>query len=97
MRFEKLLIQRRGLEQYKNHNDTELLQELITEYNQYKANSALKKWQLNEDAQKAIWSVIIGLDEESRQLLRSHLNHNKWEQSGVLAVSCALVLAMRLQ
>ena len=28
--------------------------------------------------------IIIGLDKESRELLRSHLDYNKWEESGLL-------------
>lgn len=59
-----------------------MLVEMIEKYNGYKANSALKKWQINPDQRQAIWAIIIGMDETSRSLLKAHLDHNKWEESG---------------
>lgn len=63
-------------------NEGEILQELVQKYNGFKANSAIRRWQISPDQQSAIWCIIIGLDEASRNLLRNHLDHNKWEESG---------------
>lgn len=84
MRFEKLLAERRGLESSKDLNDSEILGELIQRYNSFRANNAIRKWQISADGQAAIFAVIVGLCEPSRQLLRAHLDHNKWEESGFL-------------
>ena len=84
MRFEKLLAERRGLESSKDLNDSEILGELIQRYNSFRANTAIRKWQISADGQAAIFAVIVGLCEPSRQLLRAHLDHNKWEESGFL-------------
>lgn len=69
-------------ESSKDKNEEELLSELISKYNGFRANSALRKWQISSDGHAAVWSIIIGMDETSRSLLRSHLDHNKWEESG---------------
>lgn len=83
-RFERLLKERRECSTSHGKNDDELLSELVSKYNSYKANAALKKWQISSDTQVAIWAIILGMDEVSRSLLRSHLDHNKWEESGAL-------------
>ena len=88
-RFEKLLKERQQTESSRDKNDSELLQEIVVRYNSYKANAAIKKWQISNDQSQAIWCIIIGLDETSRGLLRAHLDHNKWEESGILDFSSA--------
>ena len=85
-RFEKMLRERQLSEDAKDKNEEELLAELVNKYNSYKANSALKRWQISADQYQAIWAVIIGMDETSRSLLRAHLDHNKWEESGPSSV-----------
>lgn len=74
--------ERQCLEGSKEKSEEDLLVEMIEKYNGYKANSALKKWQINPDQRQAIWAIIIGMDETSRSLLKAHLDHNKWEESG---------------
>ncbi|CAK9072442.1 Uncharacterized protein SCF082_LOCUS35628, partial [Durusdinium trenchii] len=81
LRFEQLLVERRRTSS--DMNDSEILAELVTKYNQYRANAAIKKWQVSADGHQAIWAIIIGLDEISRSLIKQHLDHNKWEESGV--------------
>lgn len=83
LRFETLLNERRKT--CSDKNDSELLDELITKYNGFKANAAIKKWQVSPDAKAAIEGIIVGMTEESRGLLRAHLDFNKWEESGFLA------------
>lgn len=61
-----------------------MLSMLISRYNDYKANSAIRRWQISPDQQAAMWAIIIGMDETSRNLVRSHLDHHKWEESGHL-------------
>ncbi|CAK9079157.1 unnamed protein product [Durusdinium trenchii] len=80
LRFEQLLVERRRTSS--DMNDSEILAELVTKYNQYRANAAIKKWQVSADGHQAIWAIIIGLDEISRSLIKQHLDHNKWEESG---------------
>lgn len=81
-RFERLLKQRRECATSHGKNDDELLADLVGKYNSFKANAALKRWQISSDTQQAVWAIIIGMDETSRTLLRAHLDHNKWEESG---------------
>lgn len=83
LRFETLLNERRKT--CSDKNDSELLDELITKYNGFKANAAIKKWQVSPDAKTAIEGIIVGMTEETRGLLRAHLDFNKWEESGFLA------------
>ncbi|CAK9111498.1 Uncharacterized protein SCF082_LOCUS51755 [Durusdinium trenchii] len=79
-RFERLIKERMMTET--TMDESACLSDLISKYNSYRANSAIRKWQISQDQSSAIWSIIIGLDEVSRSLLRSHLDHNKWEESG---------------
>lgn len=90
-RFEMLLKERQQTESGREQNESELLNELVSAYNSYRANAAIKRWQISGDQQAAIWCIIIGLDDTSRCLLRSHLDHNKWEESGIIADIGALV------
>ncbi|CAK9079982.1 Uncharacterized protein SCF082_LOCUS38149 [Durusdinium trenchii] len=83
-RFEQMISERRRLEEYKDVNDEELLSSLISRYNSYKANAALKRWQVNGDQQSAILGIITGMCSEARALVRQHLDFNKYEESGYL-------------
>lgn len=90
LRFEKLLAERRCWETNRDKNDQELLAELVQRFNAFRANSAIRKWQLSEDMHKAVLNVIVGLDQESRDLLRAHLNYNKWEERDAwMRLKCA--------
>ena len=81
-RFEMLVHARRAGGTAGELNDKELVQDIISKYNSYKANVALKKWQISSDQQSAVCSVICGMRPEARQLVRDHLDYNKWEESG---------------
>lgn len=91
-RFEQMISERRRLEEYKDVNDEELLSSLISRYNSYKANAALKRWQINGDQQSAILGIITGMCSEARALVRQHLDFNKYEESGYLTVSKQAVI-----
>ena len=82
LRFEQLLNERKAIS--RDQNDTEILADLIAKYNGFKANAAIKKWQISPDAHLAIHGIIVGMTSESRALIRSHLDYNKWEESGHL-------------
>ena len=102
LRFEKLLAERRALAAYKDMNDVEILQGLLEKYNGFKANAALKRWQISQDQFSAMLGVIVGMTREARALIRSHLDWNKWEESGFLAdfalfFLCAEALARLLE
>lgn len=84
-RFERLIKQRMLCENAREMSEADVLAELIDKYNGFKSNAALKKWQISGDQSAAIWCIIIGLDDISSGLLRSHLDHNKWEESGSFA------------
>ena len=84
-RFEILVNQRKGMEEFKDMNTMEILQSIAGRYNQYKANAALKKWQLSPEFVNAIAGIIFGVCPLARQELQNHLNHNKWAESGALA------------
>lgn len=84
LRFELLMCERRCQPDSENLNDGELLQEVINRYNNYKANKAIKKWQISPDQQAAIQVIICGMSQVARDLIRSHLDWNKWETSGNL-------------
>ena len=82
LRFEKLILERRCSETTKDLNDQELLQEIVSRYNGYKATAALKRWQIGPDMMSAIVSVICGMCKEARDLVRMHLDFNKFDESG---------------
>ena len=84
LRFEKLMAERKCSEDAKSMTDEELLAELVAKYNSYKANAALTRWQVSPDQHSAMLAVICGMTSESRQLVRTHLDFNKWEESGLL-------------
>ena len=89
-RFELLIAERRVQEAARHQTDGEILQDLVSKYNQFKANSALKKWQISPDQLAAILGVIEGMTFESRQLVRAHLDFNKYEESGYLIATYSL-------
>ncbi|CAK9066939.1 unnamed protein product [Durusdinium trenchii] len=80
--FEKLIAERRKEEKYRDVSVADILGELVKDYNSYKANAALKRWQLTPDQQSAISGVINGMSAEARQLVRQHLDFNKYDESG---------------
>lgn len=97
LRFEKLLQQRKASEDGKTMNDSEILADIVKKYNDFKANAGIRKWQISPDQHLAIWGVICGLTSDSRDLLRSHLDFNKWEESGPSAafVSASYYIGLR--
>ena len=82
LRFEKLMHQRRCQPDAERLNDAELLGEIVTKYNSYKANKALKRWQVTPDKHQAMLGIIVGMCPTARDLVRAHLDFNKWESSG---------------
>ena len=84
-RFEILVNQRKALDEYKDMNELEILQNIAGRYNNYKATAALRKWQLSPDFINATAGIIFGVCSEACHELQSHLNHNKWSESGILA------------
>lgn len=90
LRFEKLILERRRTESCKDQNDQELLQDIVSRYNGYKATAALKRWQIGPDMMSAILAVICGMCAEARQLVRFHLDFNKFDESGCLDVVVGL-------
>ena len=47
--FEQLVIERKAIS--RDQNDTEILAELIAKYNSFKANAAIKNWQISPQRQ----------------------------------------------
>lgn len=86
-RFEKLLHERRASETTRDMNDKELLEDIVAKYNGYKATAALKRWQIGPEGVNALLAVICGMCPEARQLVRMHLDFNKYEESGCLPIS----------
>lgn len=82
LRFEKMIAARKLEETSKTMSDGDILSELFARYNSYKANSALRRWQITTDQQSAIIGVILGMTHESRMLIRAHLDFNKYDESG---------------
>lgn len=95
LRFEKLILERRRTESCKDQNDQELLQDIVSRYNGYKATAALKRWQIGPDMMSAILAVICGMCAEARQLVRLHLDFNKFDESGCLNVVVGLPFCFR--
>ena len=80
LRFEKLLSERKASSP--DLNDSELLSQIVNKYNSFKANAAIRKWQVSPEAKVAIEGIIVGMTSESRGLIQAHLDFNKWEESG---------------
>ncbi|CAE8651941.1 unnamed protein product [Polarella glacialis] len=81
LRFEKMLMHSAGDPSYQNLSQEAHLKKLFEAYNGFKANVAISKWQLSEDFMAGIINVIIGMSDESRQIVRGHLDFNEWEHS----------------
>lgn len=64
-RFEKMLKARQQDESCKEMDESELLHSIIARYNAYRANAAIKKWQITNDQAQAMGCIICGLYEES--------------------------------
>ena len=79
---DKTLLDQVQLEECKEMKDEEILQMIIQRYNNYKANSALKKWQISPDQQSAISGIIWGMCPTARLLVKQHLDFNKYDESG---------------
>ena len=82
LRFERMLEQRRLLEECREMNDQEFLNDIVSRYNNYKATAAIRKWQLSQDMANAVSGIVLGICPDAREEIRGHLDHNKWEQSG---------------
>ena len=55
---------------------------VIERFNDFKSNAALKRWQITPDQTAAIQGIVLGMTEDSRNLVRSHLDFEKYEESG---------------
>ena len=88
LRFEKMIAERRLSSTSRDMNDAELLNELIGKYNGFKANKALKRWQISDDMKHAMLGVIVGMSPAARELVRNHLDYNKWDESGYFGLLC---------
>lgn len=84
LRFEKLMAEQRALESSAALNDQELLYSIIERYNNFRGVAGIKRWQISDDMKKSIEGIVIGITDDSKALLRSHLDFNKWEESGGL-------------
>ena len=83
LRFEKLMAECKLKESFADLSDVELLAMLIDKYNNnFKTNAALRKWQINDDMKRSIEGIIIGMTPTTRAIIRTHLDFNKWEESG---------------
>ncbi|CAE8614368.1 unnamed protein product [Polarella glacialis] len=76
-----MLMHSAGDPSYQNLSQEANLKKLFEAYNGFKANVAISKWQLSEDFMAGIINVIVGMSDESRQIVRGHLDFNKWEHS----------------
>ncbi|CAK9089330.1 unnamed protein product, partial [Durusdinium trenchii] len=81
-RFELLMHERRSKAGSENISDQDLLSEIIERFNDFKSNAALKRWQITPDQTAAIQGIVLGMTEDSRNLVRSHLDFEKYEESG---------------
>ena len=81
-RFELLMHERRSKAGSENISDQDLLSENIERFNDFKSNAALKRWQITPDQTAAIQGIVLGMTEDSRNLVRSHLDFEKYEESG---------------
>ena len=68
-RFEILMQQRRLQPDAASMTDGDLLQSIVSKFNNFKANAALKKWQVTPDQHSAILGIVCGMTQESRQLV----------------------------
>lgn len=84
MRFEKLMAEHRYNATTADMTDSDLLALLVERYNNFKSNVAIRKWQISDDMRRSIEGIILGMTPLSRSLIRAHLDHNKWEESGSL-------------
>lgn len=84
LRFEKLMAEHRFNETAADLTDSDLLAQLVDRYNNFRSNVAIKKWQISDDMRRSIEGIILGMTPLSRSLIRAHLDHNKWEESGTL-------------
>ncbi|CAK9084942.1 Uncharacterized protein SCF082_LOCUS40266 [Durusdinium trenchii] len=66
-RFEILMQQRRLQPDAASMTDGDLLQSIVSKFNNFKANAALKKWQVTPDQHSAILGIVCGMTQESRQ------------------------------
>ena len=87
LRFEMLMSEYRRTSTNSDLSDVDLLHSLMDRYNNYKSNTAIRKWQLSDDMKRSIEGIVIGMTPDSRALVRMHLDFNKWEESGPLFMS----------
>jgi hypothetical protein len=66
-------------------SDMQVLDDLLAEYNNLKAVSGVKRWQLGESTVMAMRCLIFNTSDAVRVLLRNHLNWHKWESSAFTA------------
>lgn len=92
LRFEILLKEQRCLPENDGLNDGELLKQIVDRYNSYRANTAIKRWQLSGDQLQAISNIVTGMCQDARDLIRVHLDFEKWEESGYLAWWCHVLV-----
>lgn len=81
LRFEDSMTARKIDPNTPPMTDDKLLETLVAEYNCHKAVAGIKRWQLSDSTQSAMRSIIFGMTHTVRDLIRTHLNYNKWEQS----------------
>lgn len=63
----------------KDLNTEQRLRKVIAEHQE--TPGFLQKWALDDDRVQAILNIIIGTSQQTREIIREHLNHAKWAQS----------------
>lgn len=82
LRFEKIMHQRRLQPEYEKMSNEDLLSSIMSSYNDFKANAAIKRWQLSNDQYQAMTTIICSMCQGARDLIRQHLDFEKYEESG---------------
>lgn len=81
LRFDDSMNAKRNDPEVPVQSSDRLLEQLISDYNNHKSVAGIKKWQIGESTQGAMRAIMFGTTAEVRELMRTHLNFNKWEHS----------------
>lgn len=84
LRFEAIMQEKRNLPEFQHLSAEECLVRLMDAFNQHPGIVGQRRWQLSREGKIAVTNLVLGTTPATRDIIKSHLNYNKWESSGAL-------------
>jgi hypothetical protein len=82
LKFAAVIEDRKKKDPTNDQSVDDWVNQVVGEYNNQKTVVGVKQWQISEDSRRSIVNLLIGTTDETRGVIKGHLNFHKWKESG---------------